>query len=255
MTMTSPLPVLFVDHGSPMNALADNGYTRALKTLGRSLPRPAAVLCVSAHWYVDGVKVQSSARPKTIHDFGGFPDELHAVQYPAPGHPGLAAKARDLLAPAGAALTEDWGLDHGAWSPLVHLFPEADVPVFQVSLDRRLPAAEHLALGRRLAPLREEGVLILASGTIVHNLARLHGDPATPPFPWAVAFDAEVKRRLGRKDATGLLEGARPSLPVPTPDHYLPLLHAFGAAGESRPATVHEGFEHGSISLNAFLWK
>lgn len=250
----SRLPVLFAAHGSPMNAVESNGFTKALQAWGRRLPVPKAVLCVSAHGYGQGIKVSTSASPRTIHDFGGFPPELYEVRYPSPGHPGLAREALRLLAPTGAVPDPDAGLDHGAWSVLVHLYPKADVPVFQVSIDSRLPAKEHLALGSRLAPLREEGVLILGSGNVVHNLGRLSGRDA-PPFPWASAFDEEVKDKALRGDRDGLIKGAVPSLSVPTPDHYLPLLYPLGAAGPEEPVSFPtDGFEHGAISLRSVQW-
>jgi 4,5-DOPA dioxygenase extradiol len=255
MMETMPrLPVLFVGHGSPMNAVADNPFTRALRAWGAALPKPEAILCVSAHWYGDGVKVLAAPRPRTIHDFGGFPEELYEIEYPAPGHAALSSETRELLAPAGAKLADDWGLDHGAWSPLLHLFPKADVPVFQVSLDRRLPAREHLRLGSLLKPLRDRGVLILASGNVVHNLGHLTAREA-PPFLWAETFDAEIKKALLAGDRDTLVAGAAPSPSVPTPDHYLPLLYAAGAADPQDPVKFPvEGFEHGAISLRAAQW-
>jgi 4,5-DOPA dioxygenase extradiol len=254
MNMTVRMPVIFIDHGSPMDALADNAHTRSLRAWGKSLPRPRAVLSVSAHWYVDGVKVLSAPNPETIHDFNGFPDELYQVRYSAPGHPELAAETRLLLDEAGARLSEDWGLDHGTWSPLRHLFPRADVPVFQVSVDRRRAAREHLELGRLLKPLRERGVLIMGSGNIVHNLARL-GPEDAPVYSWARDFDAKVREALLRDDRETLLAGAAPSPAVPTPDHYLPLLSALGAAEPGEPVTLPaEGFAHGSISRRAVQW-
>src|SRR5262245_60987544 len=163
------MPVLFVGHGSPMNAIEDNPWSRAFRALGEQLPRPRAVLCVSAHWYTPGTFLTDNARPETIHDFGGFPRELHEVQYPAPGAPDLARRISQLLAAHAASPRSDWGLDHGTWSVLVHLLPAADIPVLQLSIDGRLPPARHIEIGKALAPLREEGVLVLGSGNVVHN--------------------------------------------------------------------------------------
>jgi 4,5-DOPA dioxygenase extradiol len=247
------LPVLFAGHGSPMNALADNDFTRTLKEWGRRLPRPEAVLAVSAHWYGAGLKVLTAGTPRTIHDFGGFPRALHEVNDPAPGHPALAREALRLLAPEGAQADESWGLDHGTWSVLLHLFPRADVPVFQVSVDARRPAESHWSLGERLAPLRERGVLIVGSGDVVHNLAEL-GPREAPPQDWALRFDEDVKAALSRRDRAALVSGAAPSRAVPTPDHYLPLLTAAGAGGADPLSFPIEGFEHGAISLRAAQW-
>jgi 4,5-DOPA dioxygenase extradiol len=254
------MPVLFVGHGSPMNAVEDNAWSRGFRDLAAGLPRPAAILAISAHWYVAGTFATSSERPPTIHDFGGFPDELFRVRYPAPGSPHLARRAVQLVGEGRASLREDWGLDHGTWSVLVHLLPGADVPVVQLSIDGRLPPAGHLAIGRALAPLRDEGVLILASGNVVHNLghalaAARRGDHGTPP--WARDFDEGVATAMVGRDE-GLLTGAISSdagrLAHPTPDHYLPLLYAMGAAtpdDEVRfPVT---GFDMGSLSMRTAI--
>lgn len=243
-----------------MNAVQENDFTQALRALGKTLPRPEAILCVSAHWYGKGVQVQAGAAPKMIHDFYGFPEELYAAQYPAKGHPELAKKTADLLSPAGAKITEDWGLDHGAWSVLIHLFPKADVPVFQLSLDYAKTPQEHYDLAKLLRPLREENVMVLGSGNIVHNLRALVGDREAGIYPWALEFDESVKRALLAEDRPALI-GYEKSFPgtakqsVPTPDHYLPFLYALGAAHESElPSFPYEGFEHASISLRAVRW-
>ncbi len=252
----SRMPVLFVGHGTPLNAIEDYAWSRAFQDLSRGIPRPAAILAVSAHWYVDGTFLTDGERPRTIHDFGGFPPALYEVQYPARGDEALAARVRERLRERGAELRSDWGLDHGTWSVLRHAYPRADVPVVQLSIDRRLPPADHLAIGRALAPLREEGVLILASGNLVHNLphafgAVRNGETATPP--WAVEFDAELARALEQHDADHLVRA--PATPAgrtshPTPDHYLPLLYAAGAASPSEPVDFPiTGFDLSSISM------
>jgi 4,5-DOPA dioxygenase extradiol len=254
------LPVLFVGHGSPMNAIEDNVWSRALRALGAQLPRPRAILSVSAHWFVPGSFVGADERPETIHDFSGFPPTLYAVQYPAPGDVGLARRVAELLGPARVAPSTDWGLDHGTWSVLVHLHPAADVPVVQLSIHDRLPPLEHLALGRALAPLRDEGVLVMGSGNLVHNLGHAlrssaRGDFSTPA--WASAFDAEAASAVEAHDHGFLaraLESGTGRMAHPTPDHYLPLLYAAGAAGDSGPVRFPvTGFDLGSLSMRS-IW-
>jgi len=255
------MPVLFVGHGSPMNAIEDNQWSRAFRALAPRLPRPQAILCVSAHWFVPGTLVTANERPETIHDFGGFPPALSDVQYPAPGDPALARRLVALLGAERAAPSTDWGLDHGAWSVLRHLFPAADVPVVQLSLHQRLAPAEHLALGRALAPLRDEGVLLMGSGNVVHNLGHAMrawrvGDRSTPA--WASSFDAHVARATAQYDGEFLaraLDGAAGRMSHPTPDHYLPLLYAVGAAGGSGPVSFPiTGFDLGSLSMRSVLF-
>jgi 4,5-DOPA dioxygenase extradiol len=250
-------PVLFVGHGSPMNALEDNVWSRGFRELGRSLARPRAIVAISAHWYVEGTFTTSSERPETIHDFGGFPDALYRIEYPAPGDPELARRVAALVGPR-ARPSAEWGLDHGTWSVLVHLRPAADVPVVQLSIDGRLPPAEHLAIGRSLAPLRDEGVLVLASGNVTHNLRHAFGAMATGETrtpEWARAFDAAAARALEQHD-TGHLVGALGSdegrRSHPTPDHYLPLLYAAGAStGDERVSFPITGFDLASLSMRS----
>ncbi|MGC4000849.1 MAG: 4,5-DOPA dioxygenase extradiol [Anaeromyxobacter sp.] len=235
------MPALFLGHGNPMNALEDNAWSRAFRELGRALPRPKAILAISAHWYADGTFATGDEQPETIHDFGGFPDALYRIEYPAPGDPALARRTVGLLEGRRASLSAEWGLDHGTWSVLVHLRPAADLPVVQLSLDARLPPGEHLAIGRALAPLRDEGVLILGSGNLVHNLrhafgAWQRGETATPD--WARAFDEEVAQALARHDGdelVRLLDTEHGRLAAPTPDHYLPLLYVAGASTAEDP--------------------
>jgi 4,5-DOPA dioxygenase extradiol len=262
-TMTKPsggdrMPVLFVGHGSPMNAIEDNAWSRAFRDLRKDLPRPRAILSVSAHWYVPGTFLTDNARPETIHDFGGFPDALYRVQYRAPGLPALADRVEALLGPDTASTRGDWGLDHGTWSVLVHLFPEADVPVVQLSIDHRLPPPAHLALGRKLAPLRDEGVLVMGSGNITHNLrhalsAYRRGETETPD--WARRFDADIAQAAAGHDDGFLaraLDGEAGRMNHPTPDHYLPLLYAAGAAAGQDPVRFPiEGFDLSSLSMRA----
>ena len=249
------MPALFIGHGNPMNAILDNDLTRGWRALGASLPRPRAILCISAHWYLPGVAVTAMERPRTIHDFGGFPRPLYEVQYPAAGSPELAARVVELLSPAAVRMDDQWGLDHGAWSVLCHLFPDADVPVVQLSIDETEPAAFHYDIGRRLAPLRDEGVLILGSGNVVHNLhTYAWGNNKAEPFDWAVRFERTVRDSLTAGDHAPLIAyetlGRDAHLSAPTPDHYLPLLYVAGAADASDQASFPiEGVDGGSISM------
>lgn len=252
---SSRMPAVFFGHGNPLNAIQRNSTTRAWAELGRSVPRPRAILCVSAHWYLPATLVTAAERPRTIHDFGGFPRELYAVRYPAPGDPALASRVARLLEPASAALDERWGLDHGTWSVLVHAFPSADVPVVQLSIDETQPPRFHYELGRRLAPLRDEGVLLLGSGNLVHNLhAYAWGRHPVEPFPWAVRFESRAKELMRAGEHTPLVDyeglGEDALLSAPTPDHYLPLLYVLGAASMGEAVTFPvEGIDGGSVSM------
>ena len=254
--MTDTLPAIFFGHGNPMNALMDNGYTKGWRRIGEQTPTPKAILAISAHWYVPGTRVTISTAPKTIHDFGGFPQELYEVQYPAPGDPRLARRVQELLAPLPVALDDDWGLDHGAWSILRHVYPQADVPVVQLSIDRMRPASFHYEIGQRLADLREEGILIAGSGNLVHNLgAYAWGRPAEP-YDWAMRFESSAKERIIAGDDKSLIHyetlGPDAGLAIPTPDHYLPLLYVIGARRPGDSITfLLEGIEGGSISMLA----
>lgn len=251
------MPAVFFGHGNPMNAVQDNGFSRAWTAMGEELPRPKAVLAISAHWYVPGTAVTAMAWPRTIHDFGGFPPELYEMEYPAPGAPPLAVRVAELLAPEPVELDERWGLDHGVWSVLCRLFPAADVPVVQLSLDSTQPPAFHYRLAQRLAPLRDEGVLVIGSGNVVHNLhAYVWGPRSETPLEWAAQFEAQVRDRLRAGDHAALVDYLSLSrawcLAVPTPDHYLPLLYvvALQRPGEGVRFPV-EGFDGGAISMLA----
>lgn len=237
-----------------MNALERNVYSEAWRALGASLPRPRAVLCISAHWYVRTTMVTAMAAPRTIHDFGGFPPELFAVRYDAPGSPALAEEVRHRLAPLDIGLDQSWGLDHGAWSVLLHMFPEADVPIVQLSIDRSQPASFHYRLGEVLAPLSDDGVLVLGSGNVVHNLETYAwGGHPSDAFDWAVRFDEEVRRLLDGGDHDPLVNyeqmGPDARLAVPTPDHFLPLLYVIGAGQGRQVSYPVGGIEGGSISM------
>lgn len=253
--MTELMPAIFFGHGNPMNALMQNTYTDAWATIGKAMPRPKAILAISAHWYVPGSFVTAQQTPRTIHDFGGFPPELHQFEYPAPGSPALAEHVKDLLAPTRVGLDQSWGLDHGAWSVLCHVFPQADIPVVQLSLDATLSPQSHYDLAKRLAPLREEGVLVMGSGNIVHNL-RIYawGKQNVEPFDWAERFEKLTREFLLKGDDASLINyaqlGPDALLSVPTPEHYLPLLYvlALRRQGEQVSFPV-EGSEGGSISM------
>ncbi len=238
-----------------MNALLSNKYTRGWAALGSALPRPRAILAISAHWYVSGTSVTAMSAPRTIHDFGGFPPALYQVTYPAPGDPVLARRIQTLLSPISVGLDEQWGLDHGTWSVLCHVFPEADVPVVQLSIDESQPAHVHYDIGKRLAPLRDEGILIIGSGNLVHNLgAYAWGQHSVNAFDWAVRFETHVRALLLANDDGPLIDyetlGSDAMLSVPTPEHYLPLLYvlALRQNGERLHFPV-EGIEGGSISM------
>jgi 4,5-DOPA dioxygenase extradiol len=259
MMSTTRMPAVFYGHGSPMNVIEDNAHTRAWQRLGTRLPRPKAILSVSAHWTTRGTAVTAMPAPNTIHDFGGFPQALFDVRYPAPGEPELAARVARLLAPVTLApvqLDQSWGLDHGTWSVLVKTYPEATIPVLQLSVDITQPPAYHFALGRQLAALRDEGVLIIGSGNVVHNLARL--DPASRGADWARRFDAAMRQSMLAGQFEQVVNyrdlGSDAALSVPTPEHFLPLLYVLGAHRADEPIEiVTEGIELGSISMTSVL--
>jgi 4,5-DOPA dioxygenase extradiol len=256
--MPERMPALFIGHGNPMNALLVNPYTQRWAAIGATLPKPKAILSVSAHWYIEHAAVTVSTAPKTIHDFGGFPRELYQVQYPAPGDADLAARVQKLLAPVPVRRDDRWGLDHGTWSVLRHIYPQADVPVVQLSIDETQAPLFHYEIGKRLAALREEGVLIFGSGNVVHNLhAYAWGRHAPEPYDWAVSFETRVRELLLAGEYQPLVNyehqlGSEAELAVPTPDHYLPLLYVAGARISSESLTFPvEGVDGGSVSMLA----
>jgi 4,5-DOPA dioxygenase extradiol len=230
MAPVRPMPALFVGHGTPMNALDDNVDSRSWRALGEQMARPKAILAVSAHWTTRGTAVTAMAAPPTIHDFGGFPQALFDMQYPAPGDPALVERVRALLAPAPVAADTRWGLDHGTWSVLAHMYPGADVPVVQLSLDMTLSGQAHYDLAAKLRPLRDEGVLILGTGNIVHNIRAMDRDDAAPPYDWAVRFDTAIRKALKNRDFATILNpgqfGDDARLSIQGPEHYIPLIYA-----------------------------
>jgi 4,5-DOPA dioxygenase extradiol len=256
-SMADLMPAIFFGHGNPMNALLKNAYTDGWASIGNSIPRPRAVLVISAHWYIPSCAVTANAAPQTIHDFGGFPKELYQVKYPAPGSPGLARRVQDLLSPVSITLDESWGLDHGTWSVLRHVFPKADIPVVQLSIDETQPPQFHYEMGKRLATLRTEGVLILGSGNIIHNLRTYAwGTQGVDPFDWALRFEKQARELLLKGDDALLISydklGHDEQLAIPTPEHYLPFLYVIAARMEGEQVRFPvEGIDGGSVSMLA----
>jgi 4,5-DOPA dioxygenase extradiol len=251
-------PVLFIGHGSPMNALHDNAFTQVLRKLGKELEKPKAVLCISAHWLTTGTWVTSMKIPKTIHDFYGFPKELGEMQYPAPGSPEIADLIQQGVQSPSVQLDEGaWGLDHGTWSVLTHIYPKADVPVVQLSIDIEKAGEFHFEIGKQLRFLREQGVLIVGSGNLVHNLRKINFNRGAQPFDWAIEFDEWLKIKLINRDYSPLLneydQSKMGEMSVPTPEHYFPLLYVLGAVDPKEELIFeYEGIEHSSISMRSF---
>jgi 4,5-DOPA dioxygenase extradiol len=263
--MNAKMPVIFIGHGSPMNIILDNSYTRSLAALGKSLPRPKAIMVVSAHWLTSGTCVTCMDRPRTIHDFYGFPDELYRIRYTSPGSPEIAGRVVESVRKTNIGCNSDWGLDHASWAVLKHLYPRADVPVFEMSLDYAYnelhpkPLQYHYDLATELRTLRRQGVLIIGSGNIVHNLAMIDFDHMNAePFAWAQDFDEQVRLNLQNGNHHDLIHyrnlGKDATLAVPTPDHYLPMIYAIALQENNEPLTfIHEGFQNASISMRCFM--
>jgi 4,5-DOPA dioxygenase extradiol len=256
------MPVVFVGHGSPMNAVEDNRWSHGFAALRDEIPRPAAILAISAHWYTKGCYLTANTLPSTIHDFAGFPKTLYEIEYPAPGDPGLAQTIQALFGSEKITLSEEWGLDHGIWSVLIWMYPEADIPVVQLSMDRRLDVKQHYAIGRSLTRLRDQNILIMASGNIVHNLhdaiGQMRVGTATTP-DWARRFDEAVRVAVVEHDIETLLslypDTVDGQLAHPTPEHWLPLVYAVGASNESDHIRFsNEGFDWGSLSMRNIIF-
>lgn len=249
------MPVLFLGHGSPMNAIADNQFTKTLYQLGTKIERPTAILCVSAHWMSEGTWVTGMQNPKTIHDFYGFPQALFDVQYKAPGSPETAKMIQSVITDPKINIdNEMWGLDHGTWSVLKHMYPEADIPVLQMSIYMEQPPEYHVKVGEELRKLREKGVLIVGSGNIVHNLRKIVWDPNAKAYDWAIEFDEYVKQKIIQRDFKSLTHEAMTTeagkLSIPTPDHWYPLLYTLGASEKNEPMKFeYEEMQNGSISM------
>lgn len=254
------MPTLFIGHGSPMNALGGNAFAATLTELGQALPRPKAVVMVSAHWRSRGTQVLNVNEPKMIYDMGGFPKELYEIVYPSPGSESVSAEVQRLVAPLGGELTTEWGLDHGAWSVLVHLYPKADVPIVMLSLDKKARTSDHFKVGQALAPLRDQGILIVGSGNITHNLGDMDWDGHTKPFAWAEEFDGAIKKALDGRDLDTLLhfKGIPEKLhrhALPTLEHYHPLIYALAASHENdRVSYPFEEMQNGSLSMRSVLF-
>lgn len=251
------MPAIFIGHGNPMNAISHNAWTQVWTEIGRTVPRPRAVLCISAHWYIPALAVTAMERPRTIHDFGGFPRELFEYQYPAPGSPDLARRVIELIAGDIQADEDQWGLDHGTWSVLCHVYPEAEIPIVQLSIDETQPAEWHYQLAAKLAPLRDEEVLIVGSGNLIHNLhAYAWGKHNVEPFDWALRFEETARGIILSNDHKPLINyeslGKDALLSAPTPDHYLPLLYILSLQRDGEQVTFPvDGFDGGSISMTA----
>ncbi len=251
------MPAAFLGHGNPMNALQDNRYTRAWRAFGASTPRPRAILVISAHWYINATAVTAMPKPRTIHDFYGFPQRLFDIDYPAPGLPDLAAEVSDVVKPTWVGADIDsWGIDHGTWSVLLHAFPDADIPVVQLSINANKDFDYHLELGAKLAPLREQGVLIVGSGNVVHNLGGMSSTLPDSGYDWAQRFDEQVKETMAEDpaDTPAIDRHGDFQHAVPTPDHFIPLLYLAGLASASNRGTdvLIDGYAYGSLSMTAY---
>lgn len=256
---TEKMPVLFLGHGSPMNAIEENQFVTGFRDIAKTLPIPNAILCISAHWYTNGTKVTAMEMPKTIHDFGGFPQELFEVQYPAKGSPALAQETKNILVPTVVELDEKWGLDHGAWSVIKHLYPAANIPVIQLSIDYTKPAQYHFELAQRLNALRHKGILIIGSGNIVHNLGLVdwnNFDKDNYGHDWAIEARATINNYLHDGDYQPLINFDKQSkavkMAIPTPDHYLPLIYTLGIQQKGEILSLfNDKLVAGSLSMTS----
>jgi len=249
------MPVIFVGHGSPENSIENNEFTKSWKELAKSIPKPKCILCISAHWLLDQTRITAMNKPKTIHDFYGFQDELYAINYPASGSKEFAESIKNKINTVKVELDQDWGLDHGTWSVLVHMYPKANIPVLQLSLNDDLPLNQHFEIGKELIKLRDEGILIIGSGNIVHNLMRMN--PGGKPFDWAIEFDKWARDRLIKKDYDALINYSKQKsshYAVPTNEHYLPLLYVIGASDDDEPMFLNEKIFYASLSMRCVIY-
>lgn len=257
-TGTNKMPILFVGHGNPMNAISENSFTQGWANVAKNIPKPAAILCVSAHWLTRGTHVTAMEQPKTIHDFGGFPKELFAVQYPAPGSPETAKLVQESITTTHVGADHEWGLDHGTWSVLVKMYPEADIPVLQLSIDYPQTGKYHYELGKQLANLRRKGILIVASGNIVHNLRMAKFEENPTPYDWAIEFDDLSKKLIANGEHDKLMNyqtlGEAAKLSIPTPDHYYPLMYILGLQEKGEEVQFfNEELAFGSGSMRSLI--
>lgn len=255
----SKMPVIFIGHGSPMNAIEENDYTKTWKSMVNKIAKPKVIVSISAHWYTDGTRIMNEESPKTIYDMYGFPKELYEVVYNSPGNPELAEKVKGLIT-RDSKYDNSWGIDHGTWSVLVHMYPEMDIPVFQVSIDAYAPPEEHYKIGQELASLRNEGVLIFASGNVVHNLRMVDWNAVNKGFDWAYEFDEYIYENVQKGNHSNILNyrelGQIAKLAVPTPDHFYPLLYALGATDENDKVSVYNKTAVlGSLTMTSYLWE
>lgn len=253
------MPALFVGHGSPMNAIEDNNYTRTWKNIAQSIPKPEVILSVSAHWYTKGTRIMNEEKPRTVYDMYGFPEELYRVKYHTAGSPEMAKAVKELIS-RDSKYDNSWGIDHGTWSVLVHMYPDRDIPVFQISIDADASPEEHYKIGRELRTLREQGVLIFGTGNIVHNLRLVDWHKANKGFDWAYEFDEYIYENILNKNHENILKyeelGRISRLAVPTPEHFDPLLYVLGASYEDDKISVYnQSCELGSLTMTAYLWE
>ena len=253
------MPVLFIGHGSPMNAIEDNEYSRTWRSIAEKIPKPEAILSISAHWFTKGTKVMNEEEPKTIYDMYGFPKELYEVIYNSPGSPNIAKVSKDLISKE-TEYDNSWGIDHGTWSVLVHMYPNRDIPVFQISIDANAPPETHYKIGKELRPLREKGVLIFGTGNVVHNLRLVDWHKGSKGFDWAYEFDDYIHENIETKNHNNIIKynelGEIAKLAVPSPDHFYPLLYTLGASDEEDKVSVfNKSCELGSLTMTSYLWE
>lgn len=254
----SKMPMMFIGHGSPMNAIEDNSYTRNWKEMAKKIPRPKSIVSISAHWYTDGTKIMNEEKPKTIHDMYGFPEELYKVFYEASGNPALASKVKQLISKE-STFDNSWGIDHGTWSVLTHMYPERDIPVFQISVDASAPPEVHYQIGKEIKSLRDQDVLLFASGNIVHNLRMVDWSMEEKGYDWAYQFDDYIKENIENKNHENVIQYLNQKemakLAVPTPDHFNPILYLLGASENEDKITVYNnGCTLGGLSMTSYLF-